>query len=99
MKIKNILNKISGSWYFLIIILVIYLLFFIFNQNIFFLSLDFFNGIILKIIPIFVLVFVLMALSNYFITPEFIIRHLKEKGFKIILSEESFTPTQEQLTL
>ena len=36
----------------------------------------------LKIIPIFILVFVLMSLSNYFITPKFVMRHLGEKGFK-----------------
>lgn len=82
MNLKNKLKQIPGSWYFLTIIILIYGLFFIFNSNIFFSSLTFFNKILLKIIPIFVFVFVLMALSNYFITPKFIIKHLKEKKFK-----------------
>ena len=82
MKLKNKLKQISGAMYFLITILTIYILFFIFNQNIFFTSLDFFNKIILEVIPILILVFILMTLSNYFITPEFIIKHLKEKGLK-----------------
>ena len=82
MNIKNKLKQIPGNWYFLIAILLIYILFFIFNQDTFFSSLDFFSKIILEVIPIFVLVFVLMALSNYFITPELVIKHLKEKGMK-----------------
>ncbi len=82
MNIKNKLKQISGSWYFLIIILLIYLLLFIFKQDLFSLSLNLFYDIFLKIIPVFVFVFVLMSLINYFITPKFIIKHLKEKGIK-----------------
>ena len=82
MNLKNKLKQIPGSWYFLLVIILIYLLLFIFQQNIFFLSLDFFSKILLKIIPIFLLVFVLMAITNYYITPEFIIKHFKEKGIK-----------------
>ncbi len=82
MKLKNISRQISGSWYFLIAIVLIYCLLFIFNSEIFFTSLNFFGKIILKIIPIFVFVFVLMTLSNYFITPKIIIKHLAKKGFK-----------------
>jgi len=76
------LKKISGSWYFLLIIIFIYFLFLIFNRKICLDSLNFFGQIIYKIIPIFILVFVLMSLSNYFITPEFVMSHLSEKGFK-----------------
>jgi len=43
---------------------------------------NFFYDIILKIIPVFILVFILMAITNYFITPRFVIKHLKEKGIK-----------------
>ena len=82
MKFKEKLKQLSGSWYFLLSIIVIYLLFSIFNQEIYLKSLGFFSQIIYKIIPIFVLVFVLMSLSNYFITPKFIVKHLKEKGLK-----------------
>lgn len=82
MNIKNKLKQISGSWYFLIIILLIYLLLFIFRQDLFSSSLNFFYNILLKIIPVFILVFVLMSLTNYFITPKFVIKHLGEKGIK-----------------
>jgi uncharacterized membrane protein YraQ (UPF0718 family) len=75
-------KNISSSWYFLIIVILIYLILFILNQNLFLQSLNFFYKIILKIIPIFAIVFILMAISNYFITPKFIIKHLKEKGIK-----------------
>jgi uncharacterized membrane protein YraQ (UPF0718 family) len=37
---------------------------------------------LLTIAPIFLLVFVLMTLSNFLITPEFVVKHLKEKGIK-----------------
>jgi len=82
MKFKDKLKQLSGSWYFLIIVLLIYLCLFIFGQNLFFSSLKLFYDILLKIIPIFILVFVLMSLSNYFITSQFVIKHLKEKGLK-----------------
>jgi len=82
MKFKDKLKQLSGSWYFLIIIFLIYLLLFIFRQDLFSSSLNLFYDILLKIIPIFIIVFVLMTLSNYFITPKFVIKHLKEKGIK-----------------
>ncbi len=82
MSFKNKLKGLSGSWYFLVIIILGYLLLSIFNREIYLNSLSFFGQIIYKIIPIFILVFVLMTLSNYFITPKFIMKHLKEKGLK-----------------
>ena len=82
MKFKDKLKQLPGSWYFLGIIVIIYVLFSIFNQGIYLNSLNFFSQIIYKIIPIFILVFVLMSLSNYFVTPQFVIKHLKEKGIK-----------------
>jgi uncharacterized membrane protein YraQ (UPF0718 family) len=82
MKLKNKLKQLPGTWYFLLTIIIIFFIISIAKQELFFSSLEFFNELILKIIPIFILVFVLMTLSNYFITPEFIIKHLKEKGIK-----------------
>ena len=82
MKIKNKLKQTPKSWYFLTAIALIHILLLIINQNIFFSSLNFFYNILLKIIPVFVLVFILMALTNYFITPKFVMKHLKEKGIK-----------------
>jgi len=82
MNLKNKLKKLSGSWYFLGVVIIIYFLLSIFNQKIYFDSLNFFTQIIYKIIPIFILVFILMTFTNYFITPKFIMKHLKDKGMK-----------------
>lgn len=82
MDIKNKLKKISGSWYFLIGMLIIYLTLFFIKKDLFSLSISFFYNILLKIIPIFILVFLLMSLTNYFITPKFVMRHLGGKGIK-----------------
>jgi hypothetical protein len=75
-------NKISGNLKFFIIVIIIYLIFLIFRKDLFLLSLDFFNNIIIKILPIFLLVFILMVLTNYFITPKFLLKHLSRKGIK-----------------
>jgi len=82
MNLRNEFKKVSGSWYFLIVIGLIYFTLLIFKQDLFFSSLNFFGKILLKIIPIFILVFILMSLTNYFITPKFIMKHFKEKGTK-----------------
>jgi len=82
MKFIDKLKLVSGSWYFLGTIILMYLIISIFNQEIYLNSLDFFTKIIYKIIPIFIIIFVLMTLSNYFITSNFIIKHLQDKGFK-----------------
>jgi len=80
--IQNILNKIPGSWMFLVVSIIAYIILFIFNENSFYISLENFNEIIVKILPIFVMIFILMALSNYFITEKFILKHLTDKGIK-----------------
>ncbi|MDD2666844.1 MAG: hypothetical protein PHD13_07495 [Methanocellales archaeon] len=82
MDIKNRhkLKQISVSWYFLIIVILAYALVFNFKKSLFFSSLNFFSNIILKIIPIFVFVFALMTLTNYLITPKFIMKYLGNQG-------------------
>lgn len=80
MKIKK--PNISTSWYFLIIVLIAYTFLLIFYKAQFISAMSFFGKILLKIIPILLFVFILMTISNYFITPEFIIKHVKEKGIK-----------------
>jgi len=82
MKLKDKLKSVSRSWYFLIIVVLIYLSFFIFKKIIFYQSLSFAYNIFLKVIPIFILIFVLMALTNYFVTPKFVIKHFKKRGIK-----------------
>jgi len=74
--------NIPKPWYFLIIVLIAYIILFFYSQNQFYSCLSFFGSILLKIIPIIILVFVLMTFSNYFITPEFILKHIREKGIR-----------------
>ena len=74
--------KLSASGFFLIIVLLIYFILFITDKALFYSSMSFFGSILMRIIPIFLIVFVLMVLVNYFITPEFIIKHTKEKKVK-----------------
>ena len=75
-------KKISAFWYFLSAVILAYLFLFIIKPESFFSSLEFFYNIIIKIFPIIILAFVLMALTNYFITPKFLLRHLKGRGVK-----------------
>jgi hypothetical protein len=74
--------NLSTPWYFLIIVLAVYIFLLIFYKTQFISSISFFGNILLKIIPIILFVFVLMIISNYFITPKFIIKHVKEKGIR-----------------
>lgn len=82
MKFKDKIKKFPNSWYFLISIVFIYLLISLFSKEFYLSSLNFFKDIILKIIPTLFLVFVLMVFFNYFISTDFIIKHLKERGIK-----------------
>jgi len=82
MKLKDRLKLASASSYFLVIIIMVYGFLYIFNPSIFSGALGFFSKIIMNIIPIFILVFILMTLTNYFITPKFIMKHLTGKGIK-----------------
>jgi len=56
MKIVGKLKRLSGSWYFLVIVIVVYLLFSMFSIEIYLNSLEVFSQIIYKIIPIFIMV-------------------------------------------
>jgi len=82
MNLKNKLKTIKKSWYFLGAVILIYLLLAIFNKNLFLETFNFFISLIIKLAPIFIIVFVLMALSNYFITPQFALKHLTKKGIR-----------------
>jgi len=80
---KNRLKEIGGAWFFLIGIILVYIIILFVNFDLFNSSIGFFLDILVKVIPIFVLVFVLMAITNYFITPKFISKHIeKDKGIK-----------------
>ena len=82
MSLKNKLKQISGSWHFLIVMLLIYLLLFVVRVDIFYSSLKFFYSTLLKIIHVLITVFVLMSLTNNLITPKVVKKHLSKKGTK-----------------
>ncbi|MCK4386808.1 MAG: hypothetical protein KAV41_01835 [Candidatus Pacebacteria bacterium] len=82
MNFKNYSKKISGAWIFLLIISAIYLILFVRAPNLFFPASEFVSALFVKIIPIIFLVFVLMSLANYFVKPQFILKHFREKGIK-----------------
>lgn len=80
MNIKTKIQQIPKAWFFLIIAVIIYILLFFIKQDLFFASLDYFFNIFKKIIPVLILVLVLMAISNYLVTPEFIRKYLAKRG-------------------
>lgn len=83
-KIKKTNKKQQSKtpWYILLVLILFYALLFILKPETFTASFTFFSDLIIKVIPIFILVFILMALTNYYITPEFIIKHLNDRGIK-----------------
>lgn len=73
-------SRISGSWLFLIGVCTLYVVAFFTNPAVFSSGVLFFYDLVLKILPVFILVFVLMALTNYFVTPAAIVRRLEARG-------------------
>ncbi|MEJ2267865.1 MAG: hypothetical protein P8X70_02200 [Nanoarchaeota archaeon] len=82
MKIKKTFKKISGEWWFFIITIAIYLFILMIKPSLFFSSANFLIEISIQIIHIFIFVFFLMVITNYFITPKFILKNFKAKGIK-----------------
>jgi len=70
------------SWYFLFAVIIIYVIIACVNLTLFSSSLVFFYKLIIRIVPIFVLIFILMTITSLFITPQFITRHFREPGIK-----------------
>ena len=69
-------EKSYAGWYFLVAVLVLYLLSYLLSPENAFAALEFFYSLILKLIPIFVLVFLLLALANYYIKPKMLAEHM-----------------------
>lgn len=82
MDFKKIINRISGAWYFFFAVVLVYVVLSILKIEVFLESSVFFGEIIVKVIPVIIIVYVLMTLTNYFITPEIIKKHLRTKGAK-----------------
>ncbi|NIA03751.1 MAG: hypothetical protein GWP09_00180 [Nitrospiraceae bacterium] len=62
--------------------IAVYFVVFLYNGALFNRSMIFFYHILLKIIPVFVFVYVLMVLTDYYVTPQFVIKHLSGRGLK-----------------
>ena len=76
-------EKSNVGWYFLGIVLFIYAIAFILKREIFLKAIDYVASIFSKIIPIFLLVFVLLVIINRFIKPQSLAKHLgEESGIK-----------------
>ena len=72
-------EKSRAGWYFLFIVLGIYVLTAIVKPEAIGPSLKFFVGILQKIAFVFILVFVLLVVINYFVTPKRLVKWM-EKG-------------------
>jgi len=76
-------EKSYTKWYFLSIIVAAYIIVFLFNKTKFLLAINSAIKIFISIIPTFLLIFILMALINYFVKPESLVKHMgKESGIK-----------------
>lgn len=82
------MNKMASEspktgWYFLIISIMIFLTAIYLKPNIFIPSIKILSNTLTRIIPIFILVFIIMFITNYFITKEWLNKHLgKSSGIK-----------------
>ncbi len=77
------IDKSNTGWYFLLGVILIYIITWFISSKKVYSAMIFFKNILLKIIPILILIFVLMALTNYFIKPKTLIKYLgKNSGIK-----------------
>jgi len=73
-------EKSYTGWYFLLIVIAIYIIVLFIAPEKVLKSLGVFVGIIIKVIPIIILVFILMAITNYFIKPSFLVKFMGKKS-------------------
>ena len=75
--------EINKSWYFLFVVVLLYVVTGFFGLNIVLSSLEFAWKIVVNIIPVFVVVFVVMLLVNYYVDPKTVSKYLgKSSGWK-----------------
>ncbi len=70
------------AWYFLLGVILIYIILFFVFPTTFWTSFHFFQKILLKILPIFILIFVLMVIVNRYMSNAFIIKHVRGNKIK-----------------
>jgi uncharacterized membrane protein YraQ (UPF0718 family) len=76
-------EKNYSGWYFLATVIVAYFVIFIVNQEKGFEATKIFINIIIKVLPIFILIIILITLTNYFIKPKTLVKYLgKKSGWK-----------------
>ncbi len=74
-------EKSYTNWYFLLSVVILYIAIAFFDPRAILSSLEFSFLIIKNIVPVFVLVFALMTIVNYYVTPQKVAKHLsKSKG-------------------
>ena len=73
-------DKKMGKWYFLIIVVVIYLAIYFFLPDKMMPILNFYVKLILQILPIFLLVYAIMVLTNYFVNNKILQKYLGEEA-------------------
>jgi len=78
--IRRILEKIGPGWIFLIIAVLVYAVVGSLRMDIFLLSVSAFQKLLLKILPVLAVVFGIIFLSNLFIEPKKISKHLGEEA-------------------
>jgi uncharacterized membrane protein YraQ (UPF0718 family) len=82
MNIRDKPKKTNVAWFFLIAVLVMYGVLAFVNMQLFTSSLTFFFNLVIKLIPIFIIILGLMIVTNYFITPQLIMKYFNAPGVK-----------------
>jgi uncharacterized membrane protein YraQ (UPF0718 family) len=70
------------SWFFVAIVILIYAVIACVDFSLFLESVILFSNLIIKIIPIFIIIYILMVITHYFITPAFVTKHFSESGMR-----------------
>lgn len=74
--------KKFSDWHFLAIIAIFYFFIFFLDANLFWKSFIFSCKLLLKIIPIFIFIFILMVIVNRYVKNDFILEHMRGNKIK-----------------
>jgi uncharacterized membrane protein YraQ (UPF0718 family) len=87
--LKNKFKLISHQWYYLLSIIFLYFIYFIFDNQVFWIIFNYAIELLKNILPVLIIVFIFMVISDFFISPEFILKHFylykKRKWILVIL--------------
>jgi len=76
-------EKSYTGWYFLLLVILAYIITFFINSKFLVPTIEFFLETILKVIPIILLVFVLMVVTDYFVNHKTLVKYIgKKSGIK-----------------